>query len=192
MRMGNRNRIPLLQDAQTSLSKTTGRILLGALLVFTGVSHLTFARRDFHAQVPKSLPFSKDFTVVASGIAEIALGLSLIFLRRQRIPVGLVSAAFFIAIFPGNIAQYLNHANAFGLDTDKKRLVRLFFQPPLVIWALWSTNAWAWLRARNEGETRSQMGADALSTNLKTAHACATELKPFKKIFDVFFFFRKP
>jgi uncharacterized membrane protein len=88
------------------------------------------------------------FTVVASGIAEIALGLSPIFWRRQRVPVGLAVGAFFIAIFPRNIAQYLNHANAFGLDTDGKRLARLFFQPPLVMWALWSTNAWAWLHGR--------------------------------------------
>ncbi len=145
--MRNMNRPPLLQAAPpTSLPKTIGRILLGTFLVFTGISHLTFARQDFHAQVPKSLPFSEGFTVVASGIAEITLGLSLLFLRRQRIPVGLAGAAFFVAIFPGNIAQYLNHADAFGLDTDAKRFVRLFLQPPLVMWALWSTNAWTWLR----------------------------------------------
>ena len=74
------------------------------------------------------------------------IGLSLLFLRRQRIPVGLAVAAFFVAIFPGNIAQYLNHADAFGLDTDAKRFVRLFLQLPLLMWVLWSTNAWAWLR----------------------------------------------
>lgn len=147
--MRSMNRPPLFQAAPpTSLPKTIGRILLGILLVFTGISHLTFARRDFHAQVPKSLPFSEGFTVVASGIAEIALGLSFLFLRRQRVPVGLAGAAFFVAIFPGNIAQYLNHADAFGLDTDAKRFVRLFFQPPLVLWALWSTNGWTWLRGQ--------------------------------------------
>jgi len=150
--MINMNRPPLFQAASpTSPLKTVSRILLGAFLVFTGVSHLTFGRRDFHAQVPKSLPFSEGFTVVASGIVEIALGLSLVFLRRQRLPVGLAAGALFIAVFPGNIAQYLNHADAFGLDTDGKRLVRLFFQPPLVMWALWSTNAWAWLRGRIPG-----------------------------------------
>lgn len=144
--MKNMHRTPLLQAAPpTSVPKTIGRLLLGAFLIFAGVSHLTFARHDFLAQVPKALPFSEDFIVVASGIVEIALGLSLVFLRRQRILVGLVVGAFFIAVFPGNIAQYMNHASAFGLDTDMKRLVRLFFQPPLVIWALWSTGAWGWL-----------------------------------------------
>ena len=117
------------------------------MLVYAGTSHLTFARAEFVAQVPKVLPLSEDFVVVASGIVEITLGLSLLLLGRWRIPVGLIVAAFFIAIFPGNISQYLNGVDAFGLDTDTKRLVRLFFQPLLVIWALWGTGAWAWLRS---------------------------------------------
>lgn len=132
-----------------SWPKTIARVLLGAVLTFAGISHLTFARAEFVAQVPKALPFSEDFIVVASGMVEITLGLSLIFLRRFRIPVGLAAGAFFIAIFPGNISQYLNHADAFGLDTDTKRFVRLFFQPPLVAWALWSTGAWQWLRHKS-------------------------------------------
>jgi uncharacterized membrane protein len=53
--------------------------------------------------------------------------------------VGLIVAIFFILIFPGNINQYVNGVDAFGLDTDQKRLIRLFFQPLLVVWALWST-----------------------------------------------------
>ncbi len=116
------------------------------MLAFAGTSHLTFARAEFIAQVPKVLPFSVDFVVVASGVVEIALGLALLLLRRWRVPVGLVVATFFIAIFPGNISQYLNHVSAFGLDTDTKRFARLFFQPLLVAWALWSTGAWPWLR----------------------------------------------
>ena len=48
-------------------------------------------------------------------------------------------AAFFVAIFPGNISQYVNGIDAFGLDTERARLVRLFFQPLLVAWALWAT-----------------------------------------------------
>ena len=38
----------------------------------------------------------------------------------------------------GNISQLLKHADAFGLDTDRKRVVRLFFQPVLVVWALFA------------------------------------------------------
>ncbi|MCG8581126.1 MAG: hypothetical protein MI866_14495 [Bacteroidales bacterium] len=83
-----------------------------------------------------------DLVVVLSGIVEILLGLSLILLKKHKPKVGIVTALFFIAIFPGNISQYINQIDAFGLDTDKARLIRLFFQPVLVIWALWSTNAW--------------------------------------------------
>ncbi len=122
--------------------KTVARWVLGAFLTFAGISHLTFARAEFVAQVPKALPFSTDFVVVASGVVEITLGLALLFLRPRRVLVGLIVAAFFIAVFPGNIAQYLNHADAFGLDTDDKRFMRLFFQPVLVAWALWCTEGW--------------------------------------------------
>lgn len=121
--------------------KTIARLLLGGMLAFAGVSHLTFARDEFQAQVPRSIPLDEDVTVVASGIVEIALGAALMALPRHRRIVGLVVAAFFVAVFPGNIAQYLNHADGFGLDTDRARFARLFFQPVLILWALWSTDA---------------------------------------------------
>lgn len=123
------------------------RILLGAFLVFTGVNHLTVARVEFLAQVPPWVPLDGDLVVVLSGIAEILLGLGLILLRRQRALMGLAAAAFFVLIFPGNISQYVNRVDAFGLSTDQARFIRLFFQPLLVIWALWSTGAWKALRA---------------------------------------------
>ena len=122
--------------------KAIFRILLGASLLFAGISHLTVARTEFLAQVPTWLPVNADLVVVLSGIAEIALGLALIFLVKQRAWVGLATAAFFILIFPGNISQYVNQIDAFGLNTDQARLTRLFFQPVLVLWALWSTDAW--------------------------------------------------
>jgi uncharacterized membrane protein len=131
-----------------SAAQTVARVALGAMLLFTGISHLTWARREFVAQVPRSLPLSEDFVVVASGVAELAIGASLVALPRYRVPVGLGTAAFFVAIFPGNVAQYLNGADAFGLDTDGKRFARLFFQPVLVAWALQATGAWDWLRGR--------------------------------------------
>lgn len=121
------------------------------MLLFAGISHLTFARDEFKAQVPSWFP-AKDFTVLASGAVEIALGSSLVVLSRWRVAVGLVVAAFFVAIFPGNIAQWLEHKDGFGLDTDGKRFVRLFFQPVLVAWALWSTGALRAVRgARDRG-----------------------------------------
>ena len=122
--------------------QTISRILLGAFLFFAGITHLTVARMEFLAQVPNWLPVDGDLVVVLSGIAEIVLGLALIFLVKQRKLVGLAAAAFFILIFPGNISQYVNQIDGFGLNTDQARFNRLFFQPVLVLWALWSTDAW--------------------------------------------------
>jgi uncharacterized membrane protein len=134
----------------SSLPQTIGRIALGGSLVFAGIRHLTTQRQEFRAQVPAWLPLDPDFVVLASGIVEIALGAALVALPRYRLPLGWIAAAFFVAIFPGNISQYLNRVDGFGLDTDRARLIRLFFQPVLVAWALWSTGAWAAWRARSE------------------------------------------
>jgi uncharacterized membrane protein len=141
------SRPSLLEPAPPlSTGRTVSRVALGAMLLFTGISHLTFAREAFVAQVPKSLPLSEDAVVLLSGVAELAIGASLVALPEQRVPIGLATAAFFVAIFPGNVAQYLNGVDAFGLDTDGKRFARLFGQPLLVAWALHSTGAWEWLR----------------------------------------------
>ena len=125
------------------------QLLLGAALAYAGTTHLTTSRTEFQAQVPNWVPFSADFVVIASGIVEIALGLSLMLLWKYRTQVGFLTAAFFIAIFPGNISQYVNHIDAFGLDSDRARAIRLLFQPLLVIWALWSTGAWKSYRAKS-------------------------------------------
>ena len=122
------------------------RILLGCLLIFTGTGHLTFVRNDFLAQVPEWVPLQDNLVVLLSGIVEIAIGLSLLLLKRYRVAVGWVAAIFFIAIFPGNYAQYENHVDAFGLNSDALRLTRLFLHPLLVIWPLWSCGSWAALR----------------------------------------------
>ncbi|GAB3949196.1 membrane protein [Spirosoma harenae] len=121
--------------------KKIARVLLGANLIFAGISHLTIARKAFRAQVPNFVPLKKDDTVVYSGIAEIALGSSLVLTdEKHQQAIGKVAASFFTAVFPGNIAQYVHHRSAFGLDTDQKRFIRLFFQPVLVYWALKSTD----------------------------------------------------
>ena len=126
------------------------QLTLGAFLTSAGVSHLDSNRQEFLAQVPTYLPIDPDFVVVASGLVEIALGIALItttfFLTQYRKVIGLLVGLFFILIFPGNINQYLNQIDAFGLDTDRKRLIRLFFQPPLVLWAIWCTGATTYLR----------------------------------------------
>ena len=114
---------------------------LGAALVYAGIGHLTFLRQEFQAQVPVWLPLDPDLVVLASGVVEITLGLGLLSTVRIASYFGIFTALFFIAIFPGNINQYMQGIDAFGLDTDQARLTRLFFQPLLVLWALWSTSA---------------------------------------------------
>ena len=130
------------------LLRNATQLLLGAALTYAGTTHLTTSRQEFQAQVPNWVPLSADFVVIASGIVEIALGLSLLILWKYRTQLGWITAAFFIAIFPGNISQYVNGIDAFGLDSDRARATRLLFQPLLVIWALWSTGAWRSYRAK--------------------------------------------
>lgn len=130
-------------NSKITTAQNVGRIILGSFLMLAGIGHLTFQRVEFTAQVPPWLPFSPDFVVLASGIVEILLGASLLFLSKQRTTVGWVVAAFFVLVFPGNIAQLMEHRDAFGLDTDLKRWLRLPMQPVLIFLALWSTGAWS-------------------------------------------------
>ncbi len=139
--------------AQLPAPKTTplqdvARCLLGSFMVVAGTGHLTFVRREFQAQVPDFVPMSKDNVVLLSGVVEI--GLALLFLKgKNRVRMGLGLAAFYAAIFPGNIHQYTHHISAFNLDTDGKRLARLFGQPLLIGTALWSTGALQALRKKD-------------------------------------------
>ena len=123
--------------------------MLGGALVLAGIGHLTFARRDFQAQVPDWVGIDKNVVVVVSGVVEIALGSALIVVRRRRALLGLAAGLFFIAVFPGNISQFVDGHDAFGLNSDAARRNRLFFQPVLVAWAWWSTGAFSVLRQRD-------------------------------------------
>lgn len=135
---------------KTNLFQTILRVLLGAFLLYAGISHLTFNRLEFAAQVPNWVPLSTDLVVILSGIVEIVLGASLIALNKWKALAGWAAAIFFVLIFPGNIAQYVNQINSFGLDTDQARLIRLFFQPVLVAWALWTTGGYRAFINRNK------------------------------------------
>ncbi len=117
-------------------------------MITAAIGHFTFQRTDFQAQVPNWVPLDKDLVVILSGVVEIALGLSMIFLTRYKVIVGIALAVFYVLVFPGNIAQYLNKTPAFGLDTDQARLTRLFFQPVLIFLALWSTGAISYLKRK--------------------------------------------
>ena len=142
----NKSPKPRVGLAMVKVVKTIARVLLGGFLLMAGFGHLTDARQEFQAQVPVWLPLDPDFVVVASGVVEILLGLSLLAVGRLVPWSGLAAALFFIAIFPGNINQYFEGIDAFGLDTDQARLTRLFFQPVLVLWALWSCDTVAMLK----------------------------------------------
>jgi uncharacterized membrane protein len=115
------------------------KVLLGIALTYAGIGHLTFSRIAFQAQVPPWLPVDPDLVVILSGLVEIALGLALIFLKKWEREVGIIVSLFFLAVFPGNISQFLTQTDAFGLNSDSARAIRLIFQPVLVLWALWST-----------------------------------------------------
>ncbi len=135
------------------LIRKVTQVLLGGALIHAGISHLTTSRLEFQAQVPNWVPLSADFVVLASGVVEIVLGLFLASLRNRKV-VGIVTALFFVAIFPGNISQYVNGIDAFGLDSDRARAIRLLFQPLLVLWALWSTGAWRSIRRDSAASAR--------------------------------------
>ncbi len=125
------------------------------MLGFTGLSHLTWSRSEFLAQVPGWFPLDADRVVLLSGLVEILIGVALLATTKYRVIVGLITAAFFVAIFPGNIAQLVEGTDAFGLDSDVSRTVRLLFQPVLIAWALWSTGSWSALRASGSPTKRT-------------------------------------
>jgi len=134
----------------TTTTQDIFRILLALFMIYAGFSHLTFNRVEFQAQVPDWLPLSKDLVVILSGIVEMILGLGMALWKNRRVEFGWALALFFILVFPGNIAQYLDGKDAFGVDSDRARLIRLFFQPVLIVWALWSAGSWKAWKMRNE------------------------------------------
>jgi uncharacterized membrane protein len=150
--MSNRNQVIVKRIGR--VVRVLARLALGVALAAAGLSHLTTSRAEFQAQVPAWVPIDADAVVVISGVVEIIIGLWLV--TGYRAPLaGCVAALFFIAIFPGNVSQWITQTDAFGLDTDSARFIRLFFQPVLVLWALWSTGAWSWLRGLRRDSRRT-------------------------------------
>lgn len=125
---------------------TIARWLLAAFLAVAGIGHFV-AADTFMAQVPPWMPWP-EAVIAVSGVIEIAFAISLLVARQRLWLVGWLLAGFFVAIFPGNISQFLTGTDAFGLNSDLARGVRLLFQPVLVVWALWCTGAWQEFRKR--------------------------------------------
>ncbi|KQO22949.1 hypothetical protein ASF10_11420 [Flavobacterium sp. Leaf82] len=137
-----------MTDYTTTKTQNFFRILLGLFMIMAAIGHFTFQRQDFQAQVPNWVPLDKDLVVILSGIVEIALGLAMVFLTKHKVKTGLALAVFYVLVFPGNIAQYMNGTDAFGLDTDQARLIRLAFQPVLIVVTLWSTGALEYIKEK--------------------------------------------
>lgn len=118
---------------------------LAALLAAAGASHLTWGRRGYRIVVPdwavRLTSLDKDAIVVASGAVELMLAGALVALPKARPAVGGLIAAFFVAVFPGNVHQWQTGRSAPMMRTDRARFIRLLLQPALVAWALWSTRA---------------------------------------------------
>jgi len=145
-----------MTNTRSTQLRTVARVVLGGALVFAGLGHLTFSRVEFQAQVPDWVGVDKNVVVILSGIVEIALGVALVVVRRHRALLGLATGLFFIAVLPGNISQFIDGHDAFGLDSNSARRTRLFFQPVLVAWAWWSTNAFAALPWTPAASTEEQ------------------------------------
>ena len=136
---------------KTSIVQNIFRILLGLIMLYIGIAHLSFRRIEFQAQVPTWLTTDKDLmdlVVLISGYVEIAFGVLMIFGKKLKVKTGIALGVFYILIFPGNINQYINEIDSLRLDSENKRLIRLFFQPLLVLWAFWSTGALEYLKRK--------------------------------------------
>lgn len=122
--------------------RALARWILALALGAIGIVHFV-STRGFRVVVPdwatKATRLDKDAIVIASGAAEVALAVGLLALPKERGRMGVATAAFFVAVFPGNVHQWRTHRSTPGLDTEVRRFGRLFLQPLLVLWALWST-----------------------------------------------------
>lgn len=150
-----------MENSNTTTIQNIFRIVLGLFMMTAAIGHFTYARQEFQAQVPDWAPFSKDLVVILSGVVELLFGVAMVFWSKQKVRVGFVLAIFFVLIFPGNLAQYTNGIDAFGLKTDHARLIRLFFQPVLIAWALWSTGALAYWLQRSRGDSKRDSAQDS-------------------------------
>lgn len=122
------------------MTRAIARWTIAAGLV-AGIAHFV-ALDAFLMLLPSWVPWP-EVIVLLTGVMEVAFGAALVAVPpgEGRRSVGWALAAFLVVVFVGNISQAVSGADVFGLDTDVERWGRLAFQPLLIAWALWSTDA---------------------------------------------------
>ncbi len=91
---------------KTSTIQNIFRILLGLIMLYIGIAHLSFRRIEFQAQVPTWLTTDDglmDLVVLISGYIEIAFGILMVVGDKLKVKTGIALGIFYILIFPGNI-----------------------------------------------------------------------------------------
>jgi len=129
---------------KTSISQNILRVTLGLIMIYIGIAHLYFRRIEFQAQVPRWLTSDESFVdmiVLISGYIEIIFGVLMVWGGKFKAKTGLVLGVFYVLVFPGNINQYIHELDGLRMYSNNERFLRLLFQPVLIFWALWSTNA---------------------------------------------------
>ncbi|QKY21128.1 DoxX family membrane protein [Halolamina sp. CBA1230] len=133
-------------DAPSDREGRPLRYVMGLLYAVAGVSHF-LAPRAFARVVPPQLPRPKAL-VYLSGVAEIVLGIGVLFERtRRRSAWGIV--ALLIAVFPANVYTVTDDVapelvpDRFADAARVAAWLRLPFQAVLV--------GWAWLYTRPDG-----------------------------------------
>jgi uncharacterized membrane protein len=123
------------------MTRAIARWTIAAGLVVAGIAHFV-ALDAFLMLLPSWVPWP-EVIVLLTGVMEVAFGAALVAVPpgEGRRSVGWALAAFLVVVFVGNISQAVSGADVFGLDTDVERWGRPAFQPLLIAWALWSTDA---------------------------------------------------
>ncbi len=112
---------------------TRSEKLLAAFLLGAGIMHFVNPS-FFDAIVPPWVPGSERAATYASGVAEVLVGVGIVFARTRRLALW-SAAALFVAVYPANLYMAWDWR-----DRElSERLVaygRLPLQIPLVWWAI--------------------------------------------------------
>jgi uncharacterized membrane protein len=89
----------------------SGNLAMCLMLCFTALGHFKFAR-GMAMMIPAPIPF-KEAIVLITGIAEIVLGVCLMFSSLREV-AGMILIILFIVMLPANISAAIRH-----LDYEK-------------------------------------------------------------------------